>query len=65
MSRMEYRMAIKHVSAIPDKDSPLGRRWVTNKEWMQDVAELAAEGWTIHSVDYKSDRCIMEREIDD
>jgi hypothetical protein len=38
---------------------------VVDKEWMTEVAELAAEGWTIHSIDYKNDRCMMEREVND
>jgi hypothetical protein len=59
MSRTEYCMAFKHTHREP------GSRLVVDKDWMDHVAELAAEGWTIHSVDYKNNRCIMEREVDD
>jgi hypothetical protein len=66
MSKTEYRMAFRHVHRGPrtHKDDMWGPM-VVDKEWMTEVAELAAEGWTIHSIDYKNDRCMMEREVND
>lgn len=64
MSRMEYRLAFRESHRERD-NGPYGSHLVIDKEWDDAINEYAKEGWTIHSIDYKNNRCMMEREVED